>query len=350
MKKIFTALIGLVLIALIAVSVVFYGDLRHGDMKRAEEAVNVPRGAGTIVVSEILLRDGIIAHPTAFQLYAGAKGYDEKWQYGTYNVKKGMGYRELCHLLTVPAQKSVKVVIPEGKQVRQIAKIFENKGICTAEDFLNAANTHKFDYPFLDGIHHENPLEGYLFPATYYFEKNTDPDEVINEMLGAFQKHLWKQEYIDRAEEMGYTFNEMIILASIVESEATTHEDRETVAGVFLNRLTNPDYTRLQSCVTVEYAMGVKKSIISLEDTKFDSPYNTYMYPGLPIGPICCPGEDSFRATLYHPDNDYYYFQSDRNGHLHFAKTFKEHAAIQKEVQKGWEGEVLENYNEPSDN
>ena len=92
--------------------------------------------------------------------------------------------------------------------------------------------------------------------------------------------------------------------------------------------------------------MGVKKSIISLEDTKFDSPYNTYMYPGLPIGPICCPGEDSLNATLYHPDNDYYYFQSDRNGRLHFAKTFEEHAAIQKEVQKGWEGEVIENYND----
>ena len=346
MKKVILAILGLILIALVVIGVVFGGDLRHGDMNQEEATINVPQGAGTIAVSETLSRDGIIAYPTAFQLYARAKGYDEQWQCGTYRVEKGMGYKELCALLTAPAQKSIKVVIPEGKQVRQMAKIFEEKGICSAEDFLNAANTHKFDFPFLVGIDHENPLEGYLFPATYYFEKDTDPDEVINEMLTAFQEHLWTQEYINRAEEMGYTFNEMIILASIVESEATTHEDRETVAGVFLNRLTNPDYTKLQSCVTVEYAMGVKKSIISLEDTKFDSPYNTYMYPGLPIGPICCPGEDSLKATLYHPDNDYYYFQSDRNGRLHFAKTFEEHAAIQKEVQKGWEGEVIENYND----
>ena len=120
----------------------------------------------------------------------------------------------------------------------------------------------------------------------------------------------------------------------------------ELTKAVFLNRLTNPAYTKLQSCVTVEYAMGIKKSIISYQDTQFDSPYNTYMYPGLPVGPICCPGKDSVEATIHHADNNYYYFQSDQNGHLYFAETFEEHAAIQKEVQADWKGEVIENYNE----
>ena len=92
--------------------------------------------------------------------------------------------------------------------------------------------------------------------------------------------------------------------------------------------------------------MWVKKSIISYQDTLIDSPYNTYMYPGLPVGPICCPGTDSVEATLYYADNDYYYFQSDESGKLHFAETYEEHAAIQSEVQATWKGEVIEDYNE----
>jgi UPF0755 protein len=138
----------------------------------------------------------------------------------------------------------------------------------------------------------------------------------------------------------------MVILASMVESEARKTEDRENVAGVFFNRLNNPDYSKLQSCVTVEYAMGVKKSIISYADTLYDSPYNTYLYSGLPVGPICCPGIDSIEATLYYAENDYYYFQADEYGNLYFAETYEEHAAVQADVQEYWEGEVMADYND----
>ena len=136
---------------------------------------------------------------------------------------------------------------------------------------------------------------------------------------------------------MGFTFDEAVILASMVESEAADQRDRRIVAGIFQNRLKSPDFPKLQSCVTVEYAMGVKKSIISLKDTKYESPYNTYLYPGLPYGPICCPGEVSLKAVLWPEENDYYYFQSDEQGNLHYAQTFAQHANIQKDVQKDWE-------------
>ena len=345
-RKIIWAVLALVLLILLIFAVFFGGDFLRGALDEETASFTVESGDGTLAVAAELKEEGLIAHEKMFSLYAMAAGYDGQWQTGTFEVEKGMGYAEICSLLTTPQLSGIRVTIPEGKQVRQMAKMLESHGICSADAFMEAANTHSFDYPFLEGIDHENPLEGYLFPDTYYFEENTDPDEVIKAMLDGFAENLYKQEYIDRAEELGYTFDEIIILSSIVESEASSKEDRENVAGVFFNRLNDPAYTKLQSCVTVEYAMGVKKSIISYQDTLIDSSYNTYMYPGLPVGPICCPGIDSVEATLYYADNNYYYFQSDESGKLHFAETYEEHAAIQNEVQATWKGEVIEDYNE----
>lgn len=345
-RNVIFSVIAALLIVLLIVGAFFGKEVFFGSLTEKQVEVTVNSGDGTLAVAASLGNSGVIDHEKLFCGYAYGKGYDGKWQSGTFTVEKGMSYGEICDLLTTPQISGVKVTIPEGKQVRQMAKIYEAAGICSAADFMEAANNHAFDYPFLAGIDHENPLEGYLFPDTYYFEKNTDPDDIIKTMLDGFAAHLYRQEYIDRAGELGYTFNEILILSSIVESEATTSEDRKNVAGVFFNRLTDPRYTKLQSCVTVEYAMGIKKSIISYQDTLTDSPYNTYMYPGLPIGPICCPGVDSLEATLYYTENNYFYFQSDETGKLHFAETYEEHAAIQNEVQATWKGEVIENYNE----
>lgn len=347
-KKKAVFFIGFVVIflILIALAVSYGGDLKNGALDKDSATLTIAENDGTLAVAALLKDAGVIDHEKFFVCYACGAGYNELWQKGAFTAEKGMGYHELCALLTTPQHASIKVTIPEGKQVRQIADIFEKSGVCSANAFLAAADQNTFDYPFLKGIDHENPLEGYLFPDTYYFEADTDPHEVINVMLANFETKAYRTKYIDRAEELGYTFDEMIILASMVESEATTTEDRENVAGVFFNRLNNPDYTKLQSCVTVEYALGVKKSIISYADTQYDSPYNTYLYPGLPIGPICCPGIDSLEATLYYAENNYYYFQSDEAGNLYFAETYGQHAAVQAKVQEDWEGEVIEDYND----
>ncbi|HMM05992.1 MAG TPA: endolytic transglycosylase MltG [Clostridiales bacterium] len=344
-KIVFFVCLAVLVTLFTVVTVSFYGDLKKGALVKESATLTVEVGNGTLAVAALLKEYGVIGHEKLFACYAQGKGYDRLWQQGTFTVEKGMGYHALCALLTTPQLASIRVTIPEGKQVRQIAEIFAKAGVCDAADFLTAAAENTFDYPFLAGIDHENPLEGYLFPDTYYFEANTDPVQVINEMLANFERKAYLQPYIDRAEELGYRFDDMIILASMVESEATTRADRENVAGVFFNRLHNPSYTKLQSCVTVEYALGIKKSIISYADTRYDSPYNTYLYPGLPIGPICCPGIDSLEATLYYAENNYYYFQSDENGKLYFAETYGEHAVVQAKVQEDWEGEVIEDYN-----
>ncbi len=345
-KIVFFVCLVVLLILLTVATASSYGDLKNGALAKDSVTLTIEVGDGTLTVAALLKEMGVIGHEKLFAYYAYGKGYDMLWQQGTFTVEKGTGYHDLCLLLTTPQLASIRVTIPEGKQVRQIAEIFAKAGVCSAAEFLTAANENTFDYPFLAGVDHENPLEGYLFPDTYYFEADTDPDQVINEMLSNFERKAYLQQYIDRAEELGYCFDDMIILASMVESEATTTADRKNVAGVFFNRLHNPNYTKLQSCVTVEYALGIKKSIISSADTRYDSPYNTYLYPGLPVGPICCPGIDALKATLYYAENDYYYFQSDEEGKLYFAETYGEHAAVQAKVQEDWQGEIIEDYND----
>lgn len=344
MKKVLLLCLAVLATLFTVATVSFYVDLKNGALTKDSAAVTVEAGDGTLAVAARLKAEGIIGHEQFFLCYAQGKGWDRLWQQGTFTVEKGMGYDALCALLTAPQLASIRVTVPEGKQVRQIAEIFAEAGVCAAADFLAAAEK-TFDYRFLPENNRENPLEGYLFPDTYYFEANSDPEEVIKEMLANFQRRAYLQPYIRRGAELGYSFDEMIILASMVESEAATRADRENVAAVFFNRLESPDYPKLQSCVTVEYALGIKKSIISIADTRYDSPYNTYLYPGLPIGPICCPGIDALEATLYYAENNYYFFQSDEKGNLYFAETYGEHAAVQGKVQENWEGEVIEDYN-----
>lgn len=312
----------------------FIKDYAVGSVKGDTAKITVRAGDGTIAIAQNLKENHIIKHPKLFRLTA--KNYDGKWQTCTAEIPKGSGYKDICKLLTEAHSGQIKVTIPEGKQVKQIAQILEENKICSAADFLDACQNHSFDYKFLAGIDHENRLEGYLFPDTYYFAEDTAPDEVITAMLENFQNRVYNNaEYRQQAEKLGYSMNDIIILASMCESEATTEKDRKLVAGVFYNRLQNHD--KLQSCVTVEYAMGVKKAVISLADTKFDSPYNTYQNYGLPIGPICCPGLVSIEAALYPADTDYYYFQSDQYGNLYFAKTYEDHANIQTQTHADWD-------------
>lgn len=328
----------LLILAILAVTLSFWldRDVLYGMLREDHATIIIPQGASTSSVAEILAEEGIIAHPTIFRIFAKIDGVDGQWQRGTFTIERGQGYRALFQKLTTPQTASIKVTIPEGKQASQIAAMFEEAGVCAVEDFLNASAHGQYSYDFLQGVSYGDRiggLEGYLFPDTYFFEPNTPAETVINTMLRLFQEVVATEETLAAVDATGRTLDEIIILASMIESEATTTEDRKLVSGVFWNRLNHPDlFPRLQSCVTVDYAMGIKKQILSLEDTKFDSPYNTYQNEGLPFGPICCPSLESIEAALSPTENDYYYFQSDDNGRLHFGKTFEEHIKIQQSI------------------
>lgn len=308
-----------------------------------DTSFKVDRGDGTLVLADRLADRGLISSSFVFKLTSAVSGAGGQWQYGRHEIPAGSDCRDIVKELTKPATADIKVTIPEGLRVSQIGDRLEKAGVCDKADFMNECRTGDFDYKFLKGIDTEkriNGLEGYLFPDTYYFDRDTDPDKVIRAMLDEFQDNVYTEKIRNKAAGMGYSVDELVRLASVVESEAATEPDRKTIAGVFLNRLNTPGYGKLQSCVTVEYAKGIKKSVLSKADTMYDSPYNTYLYPGLPYGPICCPGLESINAVLNHDDNDYYFFQSDQYGNLYFAKTYSEHAAIQKKVQAAWTDRV----------
>lgn len=328
MKKGIVTVILLVLIALIVCAVWF----AHSTKNEEWVNVNIESGASVRSISECLAQEGVIRHPKLFVLYVKATGEGANIQAGNHEFRKGMKYSDCIKELTSSADfgDAVKVTIPEGYEIHQIADIMEQAGICKSDAFMTAVKTHDFDYPFLKNLPDRDvPLEGYLFPDTYQFHENTNPDDCIRVMLEQFQKKLYTEENRKRAEELGYTFDEIVTMASIIEREAAGDIDRSKVASVFYNRL-NSDYRYLESCATVQYILGERKTVLSYDDTRIDSPYNTYRNPGLPIGPIASPGVDCFHAALYPADTNYRYFVVGKDGQHIFSETYQEHLKAQE--------------------
>ena len=191
------------------------------------------------------------------------------------------------------------------------------KDICDEEKFISLAQ--------------EQNMEGYLFPNTYFFAPQTPEQDVIKAMNNEFNK-FWTNEKKERLQETGKSLEDVIILASIVEKEAVANSERPVIAGVFLNRLSKN--MRLESCSTVLYAMGINKEKLTFEDLKFESPYNTYKYYGLPPGPICNPGAKSIDAVLYPQITNNLFFVSKGNGTHYFSSTFEEHVRNKAEARK----------------
>ena len=211
-----------------------------------------------------------------------------------------------------------KITIPEGYTVAEIGEYLEEKGIVTADDFLNTANTVDFDFKFIKDIPEgrTNRLEGYLFPDTYYISDNATSEEIINKMLTRFND-FYTEENIKKAESLGLTFDEAIIVASIVEKEISAPSERSIAAGVIYNRLEIDMPLQIDS--TVLYAMGTTKEVVTYDDLETDSPYNTYTNKGLPKGPISNPGQAAIEAALNPDDNDYiYYVLKDRTSGEHY--------------------------------
>ncbi len=326
MKK--KRIIILIIIAII-LAVTVFSNLNTGD--KEEVLLNIPSGSSVSKIAQLLQDEDIIGNAFLFRLYVRAEGSADKIQAGMHLFHQNMSYKDALVELLAPATagESVSVTIPEGFEVYQIAARMEEKEICSADAFMEAVKNEKFDFEFLKNIpEREIPLEGYLFPDTYLFYKNTSPREVINTMLRRFEEVLFTDEYISKAAVMGYSFDEILTMASVVEREAAGDLDRSKVASVFYNRL-HSDYNYLESCATVQYILRERKPVLSYEDTKIDSPYNTYLYPGLPVGPIASPGKEAFHAALYPATTDYRYFVVGKNGEHIFSKTYEEHLNAQ---------------------
>lgn len=312
-------------VAIIAIAVTFGTVMR--DMKHIaiseDKTVDIPEGAGAGIVAEILNDNGIIKYPTFFKLSSKIGGYDGSYKPGLVTIHKDMSYKDILNALVVSERNAVKVVIPEGYTVKQIASTLDEAGICSQAEFFAALDPSLYDYRFIKDIpDRENRLEGYLFPATYEFMPNSSAQTVVDTMLKSFDE-VYTDEYYERTKAVNMTVDEVVTMASIIERETNSKGERAKVAGVFYNRL-NSDM-KLESCATVQYILGENKPVLSVSDTQIDSPYNTYLHYGLPIGPIASPGADCIKAALYPEKTDAFYFVLGDDGKHIFSKTYEEH-------------------------
>lgn len=290
----------------------------------SEVEINIEDGDGLKAVASKIKKSGVINFTPGFEIYARVQGFDTKITAGIHTLSKNMGYKNAAAILTSASINSsdITFTVPEGFEIYRLAdKVSEVFGI-SQEEFLSAQE-NEYNFPFLSEIpDRENRLEGYLFPDTYQFTKGASATEITEKMLGRFSQ-IWTDEFSLRSKELGMTRDEVIILASIIEREAGSKEEMGKVSSVFHNRIKIG--MPLQSCATVQYILKERKDVLSIEDTKISSPYNTYINTGLPIGPISSPGKDAITAALYPEDTDYYYFKVGEDGKTVFSKTLTEH-------------------------
>lgn len=298
--------------------------------------ITIPRGSSTSDIAKILEENGIIKWPSLFIIQSKINGYDNTYMSGKHIVSKDLTYDQLMRVLS-SNPVSVNVTIPETYYLDQVLNTLSEKKLIDKESFIKSMNTEKFDYDFIDQIpEREFRLEGYLFPDTYFFDPQSTDREILTKFLDNFDAKF-KLDYYARAKELNMTVDQIITLASIIEKEATLPEEKPIISSVFHNRLksNDPSLRKLQTDATIQYILykreGKIKEKLTEADTKIDDPYNTYLYEGLPPGPICSPGLASIEAALYPEEGSpYYYFVAKGDGSHYFSKSLSEHEAAKK--------------------
>jgi len=274
----------------------------------------------------------LVSDAEVFRRLVQYHGADADIQVGTYLLSRNMTMEDIMARLQRGLLPNETVAILEGWRSEQVAEALEARGITSAEEFLAATSAGMSlatEWPYIAARPEGAPatLEGFLFPDTYQFASDTPAEDVIQIMLRNFDWRISDLKQV--AEESGLSIYQIVTLASIVEREAVAADERPIIASVFLNRLEQD--MPLQADPTVQYALGCDETgncwqQLSREDlNSVQSPYNTYLYPGLPPGPICNPGLDSIRAVLEPADTRYLYFVAKDDGRHLFAETYEEH-------------------------
>ncbi len=297
-----------------------------------EVVVSIPEGASVAKIGQVLEEAGAIRSADAFVWTVRAKsrikGQPLVLKAGEMALDSGKPVWKNLDLIVRGNYKLYPFTVPEGRNMYEIAKMIEGAGLGSSADFLTLCRDKTF-IGFL-GLDVDS-LEGYLFPETYSFPKGTPMKTIIKTMVDAFWK-VWKK-YDGLAREKGLTRQEVVTLASIVEKETGVARERPIIAGVFFNRLAKG--MKLQTDPTVVYGLTGHDGTITRKDLANPHPYNTYIIPGLPPGPIANPGEASISAVVKPDVVPYLYFVSKNDGSHHFSETLAEHNRMVNRYQRG---------------
>ncbi len=286
-------------------------------------SVTVRKGSNMSEVASLLQNKGLIRSKWAVMLYARLNGLDSRLKAGDFMLQPSWTAPEILNKITEGAVEYVSFTIPEGYNTKQIADTLAKKGLINRQVFMEQVANGDFNYDFLAGLpHDERRMEGFLFPDTYKITHKTTEKQIIEMMLARCAKEL-TPEFRQKAQAQGLTLNQAVTLASIIEREAKVDAERPKVASVFLNRIKKG--MRLESCATVQYALGENKTRLLNKDLQINSPYNTYRHKGLPPGPIASPGQPSLLAAVNPAPGNYLFFVVFQNGEHVFSKTLAEH-------------------------
>lgn len=305
-------------------------DLVAGE---TEVKVTIPKGAGQAEIARILEEKGIVRDAFAFRIFMKLEPDSIKSKAGDYQFQRGMNWSQIIKKLIDGDTyvETISFTIPEGFTVEQIEQRMISKNVMTMEQSRIAQKKISSKLLTATTSSEKNEikshLEGYLFPATYTFQKNSTPEHIYQTIHDELAQQLQQisSEWEQQLQKLSISVHELLTIASLVEREVVVNEERPIVAGVIYNRLKQK--MPLQIDATVQYALPEHKERLLFKDLKFEDPYNTYLHAGLPPGPIANPGLASIRAALYPEYTEYLFYvtkDDGTSGHV-FAKTYEEH-------------------------
>ena len=317
--------------------------------------VTIPEGASTSKIASILEEEGLIGNSLIFRTYSRIMGADGSYNHGDHKVEQGSGYDEIIYALqqtTYLDVETVSVTFPEGTTALSMAYRLSDLGFCSVNEFINACNYDTYDVSFFNQIIKSEDkfvhLEGFLFPDTYEFVVGSSAHDIIQKMLENFEQKVLTPEVQTKISESDLTLEETIILASIVEKETLGDEMYSMVAGVFKNRLNNPDeFPCLESDTSTEHLNGnfiygvlgfyyngdAESRVRNIPQNMIDA-YDTYIRVGLPVGAICNPGYKAIMGTVAPDTHDYYFFITDKDTNYYWGTTMWEHERNIEEVRR----------------
>ena len=344
-----TVLIFAISICLSLVIIAFGKDVLGIGKDDSTKMIIIPEGATSEDVSQLLYSEGIINSPKCFQLFSKLRNDADNYLAGEHFVSPNMAYETIIKTLTTyedeEQKEAVTITFVEGTNIFEAADLLQENNVCNAAEFIYAFNAGGFGFDFEKELPKDyNPLkfadgrmEGYLFPDTYTFTVEMEPEQVCQKIYYNFNEKITSDDRLKRMKELGLDLDKLITLASIVQKEAPFREDMNHVAGVFWNRLEKPDAETagfLQSDPTTNYSKYVIKPRLAVPNKELTDAYDTYVGKGLPPGAICNPGLDAIDAVLEKQETPDFYFVANIYTRItYYAPTLEQHRVNEEEVR-----------------
>ncbi len=320
----YTLLIPILLVITLVITILYWPQ---NNMKKSTK-ITINHGESLFVISNKLLKSGVITNEKLFGLATKIMGLEKSIPVGSYLIKNININKNIINRLVYGSPEIKKITLLEGWNLKQTSSHLTREMGFDYKNFIEIIN----DKNFINSLELEsNNLEGYLFPETYYFFDGEKEHSVIRRLVKEYKK-FWSSTNIIKADSMNLTQHQILTLASIIEGEAIYDSERPIISAVYHNRLKIG--MKLQADPTVQYIIKDGPRRLLNKDLKIKSPYNTYLYQGLPPGPINSPGFESLKAALYPEDNDYLYFVAKGDGYHTFSKNEKDHERAKRAFQR----------------